>query len=337
MRDRVRDPELTVTRRPRVAPAPSEHAVHVLQRRLGNRAVQRMLRAGGVLARDGSPPPTRLGIEPVTELHGDTSAEAWATDVRGRERFLALYAELATLLHATAIEDVTGTRPSDINTALRPSGEELKPGLNFVARLSDRGQTGYLYDGRFDAKLPARRDGPLPTVAILLGPAAFDPRNKASTLGVLRHELEHASHNRLALAWLKRWRDDGRAAKQSFVGWLKKQNMSAADRALVRERVDGTRINTEALGNLEAFIAGFPLEAPDVSEGAHPVYDELEDAADYWLSCDAAVQQEISARLKALLARLKGERRRALGTALRRLKEHDKRLAAFVDPLIAAL
>jgi hypothetical protein len=176
----------------------------------------------------------------------------------------------------------------------------------------------------------------LPTVAILLGPAAFDPRNKASTLGVLRHELEHAAHNRLALAWLKRWRDDTSAAKKSFSGWLEKQSMAAADRALVRERIDGGRANTEALGKLEGFIAGFPLEAPDVSEGAHPAYDELEGRGRPLAQLRPRGPAGVRRALRALQARLKGERRTAFGAALRRLKGRDKRFAALADPLLAA-
>jgi hypothetical protein len=171
-------------------------------------------------------------------------------------------------------------------------------------------------------------------VAIVLGQGAFDPRNKATTVAVLRHELEHASHDRLAITWLERWRADTRAAKQSFTGWLAKQRMAEADRSLVLERVEGKLVDTEALGHLEGFIAGFPIEAPDVSEGAHPAYDELEVAADGWLDADDPVRAEFSARLRLLQGRLKGERLTSFAAVLGRLKAHDKRLAALVDPLL---
>jgi hypothetical protein len=311
----------------RAEPPLPDHAVLALQRRIGNRAVGRML------AR--KPEPSRLGAAPVADLYsGGTDADTWAADVRDHEHFVALYSELAGLAHATAIDDVKGTAAGDINTALRPAGDELKPGLNFVARMSDRGQTGYLYDGRFDGKLPTNRDGALPSVAIVLGPAAFEARNKASALAVLRHEMEHAFHDQLAVGWLKRWREDAKAAKQSFAVWIGKQSIAGADLALVRERVDGSKVNTEALAHLEGFIEGFPLEASDVSEGARPVYIELEVAADGWVDSDTAVQAEFSARLKALKARLKGERLTAFAAALKRLKSHDARLGKLVDPLL---
>jgi hypothetical protein len=329
MHERAHEPgrDRESRRGPRAEPPVPDHALLALQRRIGNQAVGRML------AR--KPEPSRLGAEPVTDLYGGgTSADEWADQVRGHEHYLALYSELAGLAHATAIEDVKGTAKSDINAALRPAGDELKPGLNFAARMSDRGQTGYLYDGRFDAKLPTKRDGPLPTVAIVLSPGAFEPRNKASTLAVLRHEMEHAFHDRMALGWLKRWRDDEKAAKQAFALWVGKQSMAAADLALVRERVDGSNVNTEALAHLEGFIAGFPLEAADASAGPHAVYDELEVGADGWIGSDAAVQAEFSARLKALKGRLKGERLTAFAGALKQLKAHDARLAKLVDPLL---
>ena len=109
---------------------------------------------------------------------------------------------------------------------------------------------------------------------------------------------------------LKRWREDTGAEKTPFAGWLEKQSMSAVDRALIRERIPpASKINTEALAHLEGFIAGFPVEAKDVKEGAHRVYEnELKEAARHWVASDKAVQAEFITRLKALKARLKGER-----------------------------
>jgi hypothetical protein len=255
--------------------------------------------------------------------------------VRSREHVLDLYAELATLLNATKIEDVKGTTAKDINAARKPEPSALKPGLNFVAELGDRGQGGYLYDGKFDMTLPAQREGALPTVAVLLGPLAFDASNKASTLGVLRHELEHAFHNRLALNWLKAWRaDDSRLARKSFLGWLEKQKLPAADLALVRERVAGTKVNTEALGNLEQFITQFPFEGADADKLAHPAYSELEDAAGRWVGSDSAVQQEVVARLRALRTRLSTDRQAAFDAAMKKLKAGDKAYAPLSDAVL---
>jgi hypothetical protein len=173
-------------------------------------------------------------------------------------------------------------------------------------------------------------------VAILLGPRAFDPANKAAALGVLRHEMEHAFHPRMAANLLKRWREDASAAKTPFTGWLEKQSMSAVDRALVRERIPGGKANTEALAHLEGFIAGFPVEAPDVKEGSHRVYEnELEEAAHEWLASDKPVQAEFVTRLTALKGRLKGERLSTLIAGLKDLKAANKAYAPLVDGVLS--
>jgi hypothetical protein len=290
-----------------------------------------MLRGPATLARD--PAPSRLKTEPVDDLPGKGS---WGAQLGGSGGITPLYSELATLLRADLLEDVDGTAPGDINTALRPDPADLKPGLNFVARLGPRGQTGYLLDGRFTGTLPSTRTGAEPKVAVLLGPLAFDPGNKAAALGVLRHEMEHAFHDRLAANWLKRWREDAAAAKTPFAGWLEQQSMSGVDKALVRERISGTNTNTEALAHLEGFIAGFPVEAPDVKEGSHRVYEnELKVAAHEWLGADKAVQAEFVARLRALKGRMKGERLSTLIANLKDLKGGAKDYTALVDRVLS--
>jgi hypothetical protein len=299
---RAREHERRVSRRSSEAPPPDLHPLLALQRGVGNQAVVRM-----VLARE------------------------WAEDVRSGDKLVELYRELAGLVDAGRLEDVKG----EINTALRPAAAELKPGLNFVARLPSRGQTGYLIGNELTIKLPTERSGPEPKVAVMLGPLAFDPGNKAAAIGVLRHELEHAFHDRLAANLLKRWREDAGAEKTPFAAWLGKQSISASDRELVDERVAAGKTDTEALAHLEGFIAGFAVEAPDVSEGAHPVYEnELVDAAAYWASSDKAVKAEFIARLKAFKGRLKGERLTALTADLKKLKAADKAYAALVDGVL---
>jgi hypothetical protein len=67
------------------------------------------------------------------------------------------YAEIASLRNATVIEDVAGTKPENVNSALRVAADELKPGLNFVTRMQTPGKCGYLYDNTFSAQLPRRR------------------------------------------------------------------------------------------------------------------------------------------------------------------------------------
>src|SRR3954468_9934062 len=308
MHERAREAQRPEVPQARSKPQPAALAV------LGNQAMIRLLRSA--LARE--PAPSRLKTEPVTDLPAGDYAET----LRGGGSVIPVYAELAKLLDVTRLAGVS----ADINRALRPDPADLKPGLNFVARLGDRGQTGYLLDGEFTGRLPTTRTGSDPKVAILLGPGAFDPGNKAAALGVLRHEMEHAFHDQLAAKALKRWREDTGAEKTPFAGWLEKQSMSAVDRSLIRERIPpGSKINTEALAHLEGFIAGFPVEGKDVKEGAHRVYEnELREAAQHWTASAKAVQGEFIARLKALKTRLKGERLDTLIADLKDLKAGDK-------------
>jgi hypothetical protein len=314
---RAREPERREVSRARTQPPPAA------LNGLGNQAMIRLLRPA--LARE--PAPSRLKTEPVTDLPAGDYAET----LRGGGSVIPIYAELAKLLDVTKLEGFS----ADINRALRPDPSDLKPGLNFVNRLGDRGQTGYLLDGAFTGKLPTTRTGAEPKVAILLGPGAFDPGNKAAALGVLRHEMEHAFHDLQAAKALKRWREDTTAEKTPFAGWLEKQSMSAMDRMLVRERIDGVKIDTEALAHLEGFIAGFPVEAPDVAEGSHRVYEnELKEAARHWLSADKAVKAEFITRLKAFKGRMKRERLDTLVADLKDLKTGDKAYAPLVDGVL---
>jgi hypothetical protein len=310
------------TRRERASAPLGEPAMLALQQTVGNQAVVRML------AREQAP--SHVGIEPVTDIGGKKGEEVWAAELAANKGVKHLYSELATLLHATKIDHVKGTSPDDINGALRADAGELKPGLNFAARMGGRGLGGYLYDGKFTSDLPpVTRKGALPTVAVVLGRGAFEGNSKASTLGVLRHELEHAFHNEMALKAITAWRNDSsKAGKLGFSAWLEKADMAATDKALVRERVSGSNTNTEALSNLEGFIAAFPLETPGF-EGGHAAYVELEDAAGYWLGADAAVQKEFVARIKALRGRLKDTT--GLDAALRKLKAGNKAYAPIAD------
>jgi hypothetical protein len=319
MHVRVREP--TLTRRPRAETAPAEPDLLALQRAAGNQAVVRML------MRDTTP--AHVGIEPVTDIGGAKGEEAWQDELKANTGVKRMYSELATLLHATALQHVKGTKEEDINGALRPKADELKPGLNFAARMDARGNCGYLYDDEFTSTLRVTREGPLPPVAVVLGPAAFLGSSKASTLGVLRHELEHAFHNEMALHCVKAWRADAKAAKQPFLAWLEQANVAAADKALVRERARGSNTNTEALSNLEGFMAIFPLESEAGRKSSRSAYSELLDAAGYWLGADAAVQKEFIARLKALRARTKDTT--GFDAAMKQLKAENKAYAPIAD------
>jgi hypothetical protein len=309
-------------------PGPASVAGEVLelQRRLGNRAV------AGMLARKGPPPPTRTPIKPVEHLDAaGTDADQWREHLEAHKDVDELYAEIARLLNATVIEDVAGTRPQDIHGALKDEGDRLKPGLNFVSRLEPPGRTGLLLEGKFGVPLPAERAGPLPRVAVLLGPTAFVATNKARTLTVLRHELEHAAHHQMAIGWLKRWRADEKAASTPLRAWLKTQSIAPADLALVRERIDGTDVNTEALAHLEGFMAGFAHESAEAAKSSRAAFFELDQAATHWVSSDTAVKDDFVARLREFKATLKGDRLSAFTATLQRLKRENPSAAALVD------
>jgi hypothetical protein len=280
-----------------------------------------------------------MGERPVSkeQLHWLTDAEQWATLVRrGGEEYLKLYAEIATLLQADKVEDVKGMAVADINGARRDAYGDLAPGLNFVRNLGSRGRTGYLYDGKFTSTLPDTADGEEPKVAVVLSNTAFDADNKAFTLGVLRHELEHAVHNRMAADWLKRWRGDEKARRQPFRAWLRGQQLSPVDRALVAERLAGGLSSTEALANTEGFMAAFATEKPGLHLADAPAEEELRDAANFWVHADKAVRAEMGSRLRAFGARLTGESRARFRATLVQLRAENEAFKELLDPLIEA-
>jgi hypothetical protein len=295
-----------------------DHPVLTLQRQFGNQAVARML----------------VARQPT---FGTTTADQWATESRAGNN-KALYAEIATLVGTAGVPDIKGTTEKDINGALRAQFADLKPGLNYVAKLSTHGVTGFLHDGKFDAEMPATRTGPLPEVAMVLGNHAFEPDNKAFTVAVYRHELEHALHNRMAIGWLQRWRADAKAADVPFVTWLDKQTMSTTDRALVKEAARGATASSESLAHAQGFIAGFGLEKAGIQLADRPVTEELEKMADFWLHAVEPVQKETVARLKTYAASLTDKERRAtLRKTMEGLKAKNSALAKLADPVLAAL
>jgi hypothetical protein len=320
-------------------PAPeAEHHVLALQRRLGNQAVLRMLQAERRVARK-DPEATVFRGQPVSkpQLYATTDAEEWAKRVRaGGGEYITLYSEIAKLLQADTVEDVKGTDPGDINGALRAGPADLKPGLNWVRSFGSRALCGYLYDGKWDQRLPESAAGDEPKVAIVLGERAFDPDNKAYTLGVLRHELEHAVHNRMAANWLKRWRGDAKARKAPFRSWLAEQKLNPVDRALVEERVEGRKAGTEALANAEGYMAAFSVEAPGLTLADAPAEEELRDVAGYWVSAAKPIKAEVGSRLQAYGARLTGDGQARFVASLEKLRAENAAWADLFDPLIKA-
>jgi hypothetical protein len=186
-----------------------------------------------------------------------------------------LYADVATIAQASKLRDVSGTTENDINfiRSAKVGGKDPKPGLNFVASLSGQGETGFIdaagvYTG---PRMPVTLDGPLPRVAMMLGPAAFQ-HGKDGALGTLRHEMEHAGHMQMLIDWVERWRKSVKAkdakatladdaARRDFDAWLGKQTkgISKVDRQLIAGERDQSTVNTEVLAYTEGFVTAFHL------------------------------------------------------------------------------
>jgi hypothetical protein len=186
-----------------------------------------------------------------------------------------LYADIATIAQAAKLRDVAGTTESDINwiRSAKVGEKDAKPGLNFVALLTGQGETGFVdpagvYTG---PRMPVTLDGPLPRVAMMLGPAAFQ-HGKDGALGTLRHEMEHAGHMQMLIDWLEQWRKSVKAkdakatladdaARRDFDAWLgkHKKGISDVDRQLIAGERDQSTVNTEVLAYTEGFMTAFHL------------------------------------------------------------------------------
>jgi hypothetical protein len=177
---------------------------------------------------------------------------------------LERFADIAKLAGADAF--VGASAP--INLAGKVPGGTLKPGLNYASELRTKfpdapaGETGYLdaTDTYYNPDLPAERAGALPRIVIVLGPNAFN-RSKAHALATLRHEMAHAQHSQLALAWLTRWRTDRTSA--SFKDWLSAQvrakQLTAVEAAVVASGAGGGTAGTEMLAWAEGLVTSLPF------------------------------------------------------------------------------
>jgi hypothetical protein len=73
--------------------------------------------------------------------------------------------------------------------------------------------------------------GPLPKIAIILAPSAFQ-HGRDSALATVRHEMEHAGHMQMLVDWLAKWRASAKGV--TFPKWIAAQkDISKVDRALI--------------------------------------------------------------------------------------------------------
>ena len=218
-------------------------------------------------------------------IQGLTPRDTSLTDAKwAAASDMTRYNDIVPIAQAGWVKEISGS--SSINNATDPKAD-VKPGLNYSANLKTKdaaGETGYI-----DAKgvyhnpdLPIDKDGPLPRIAIILGPDAF--KDKAKAVATLRHEMRHAAHAQLAIGWLLKWREEG--SGKDFPGWLdaqhKKKKISDADYAIVSTGLPGVGlIATELPAHIEGMLAALPFlpPTPDLKQIATAKYpaaiDEL--------------------------------------------------------------
>lgn len=282
-------------------PPAAEHRVLVLQRTIGNRAVQRLLQ------RDF-----------VRDL-GPTNPTDWTSKRPQGVTAVTLYDEIARLAKATdKLRDVKATG-GKVNTMLRANeGEkDVKPGLNFVAELGQAGgETGFVdADGVFRGPhFPVTLDGGLPRVAVLLGPKAFD-RGKDHAFAVLRHEMEHARHFEMMIDKLAEWRKHAAKAgvtkltasesRSRFDSWVKdSKTIDKVQKALLAGERSQNHANTELLAYVEGFVSAFHLgpQTPSISTmltGDFPAaIHQLWKAGEKGQGADEAVRKLALARIR---------------------------------------
>jgi hypothetical protein len=209
---------------------------------------------------------------------------------------LPLYAEVAALAGASRVRDVKGVGKDDINTArnARKGEKDIKPGLNFVANLTGKGECGFV-DGQGvfrGPELPRSADGGLPRIAIMLGPKAFH-NGKDGALGTLRHEMKHAEHFQLMIDRVAKWRASGKGG--SFDTWVDRQKgIGKVEQSLLHGERAGNTANTEVLAYAEGFINTFHLRhpAPSVQMAVDypPAMYELRRMGEEYAKADAAVK-----------------------------------------------
>jgi hypothetical protein len=243
-----------------------------------------------------------LAAEIIRDIGPVADPKEWTKERTGDVR--PLYAEVAKLANAGRVRDVKGVGKDDINTArdARKGEKDIKPGLNFVYNLSAHGETGFV-DGQGayrGSELPRSADGPLPKIAIMLGPKAFH-HGKDGALGTLRHEMKHAEHLQLMIDRLAKWRQSGKGG--SFDSWVDRQKgIGKVERSLLEGERKGNTANTEVLAYAEGFINTFHLRHPapsvEMAVDYPPAMYELRRMGEEYAKADATAKTAAMDRLR---------------------------------------
>jgi hypothetical protein len=243
-----------------------------------------------------------LTNEIVRDIGPIPDPKEWTKDRTGDVRLL--YAEVAALAKANRLRDVAGIGKDDINSvrSARKGEKDIKPGLNFVENLSGEGETGFV-DGQGvfrGPELPRGASGPLPKIAIMLGPKAFH-HGKDGALGTLRHEMKHAEHFQTMIDRLAKWRESGKGG--SFDGWVdREKGIGKLERSLLEGERKGNTANTEVLAYAEGFINTFHLRHPALTTAMAidppPAMMELRRAGEKYAIADASAKTAAMDRLR---------------------------------------
>jgi hypothetical protein len=284
---------------PESAALPRRPAPPDLRSAIGNRAMARLL------LRDA------LQDEIIRDVGPVADPKQWSKQRDGDIR--PQFTELAKLAKAGRLRDV---KVDQINTAMdaKRGERDIKPGLNFVGKLTGKGECGFV-DGQGvfrGPQLPVSLDGPLPRIAIMLGPQAFH-QGKDGALGTLRHEMKHAEHFQMMIDWLGKWRDEAKksgmtkldddGARKRFDAWVdRNKGIGKVDHALLFGERGANHHNTELLAYVEGFINIWHLrtDAPSVELAATypPALYQLRRAGEEFQYADSAVKAAALDRLR---------------------------------------
>ncbi len=214
-----------------------------------------------------------LKAEIVRDLGPVADPKDWSQERTGPA--VPLYTDIATRAKAGRVRDVKVDQINVVRDA-RKGEKDVKPGLNYVANLTGKGECGFVDgDGVFRGpQLPVTLDGPLPKIAIMLGPKAFQ-HGKDGAFGTLRHEMKHAEHFQTMIDWVVKWRTEARKSgaatgRAGFDAWVDRhKGIGKVDHALLWGEREGNTSNTELLAYVEGFINIWHLRqnAPSLSVG----------------------------------------------------------------------
>jgi hypothetical protein len=243
-----------------------------LQRTAGNRAVVQLVERRGPPTAQRQPKGRRSAGPSLRARPADITGtvSSWISDDLDQR-----FSDAATLANVDAIPSVTSLAADAIQSlSTDADGTAAKPGLIRVPKLQKGGiATVRFIDaaGTIRSNIPVTKDGALPTLALILTPAALQ-QDRVGTVATIRHEMEHARHFQLAIDWLVKWRKD--APDSDFRQWLRARKLGDETNALLAAAF-GERQGSEIIANIEGMVAALDSlpASPDsrlLAKGEYP-------------------------------------------------------------------